>query len=52
MTGIEAPSGSATTGDWVSDGMLFYLQDATDGDSSGAAKTLATIRVNVTANNR
>jgi hypothetical protein len=52
MTGIEAPSGSAMTGDWVSDGMLFYLQDASDGDSSGAAKTLAFVRVNVTSNSR
>jgi lysyl endopeptidase len=48
MTGIEAPSGAAATGNWVSDGMLFYLQDASDGDSSGAAKTLATVRVDLT----
>ncbi len=29
MTGVEPPSGSATTGDWVDDGMVFVLVDAT-----------------------
>jgi hypothetical protein len=43
MTGIEGSSGSALSGDWVTDGMLFYLQDATDGDSSGPGKTLAVV---------
>jgi hypothetical protein len=47
MTGIEGPSGSAQTGNWVTDGTTFYLQDAGDGDSSGAAKTLTTVRVQV-----
>ena len=45
MTGIEAPNGSASTGDWVANGTVFYLQDASDGDSSGAAKTLAQVAV-------
>jgi lysyl endopeptidase len=48
MTGIEAASGTAVSGDWVTEGMLFYLQDATDGDSSGAAKTLAVLTAHVT----
>lgn len=45
MTGIEGSSGSAITGDWVSAGMVFYLQDARAGDSLGAARTLAAIRI-------
>jgi hypothetical protein len=45
MTGFESPSGSATTGDWVADGMTFYLQDASSGDSAGLNRTLATVRV-------
>jgi hypothetical protein len=28
---IAASSGSATTGDWVTNGMKFYLQDVTGG---------------------
>jgi hypothetical protein len=47
MTGIENPVGSAATGQWVLNGMVFYLQDAGDGNSSGAAKTIATVRVQV-----
>jgi hypothetical protein len=47
LTGIDAPSGSAQTGEWVSDGMTFYLQDASDGNSTGATKTLATVQVHV-----
>ena len=47
MTGIVAPNGSATTDRWVTNGVVFYLQDATSGDSSGAAKTIATLRVQV-----
>jgi hypothetical protein len=45
MTGVENSSGTAQTGFWASEGMTFYLQDATDGNSAGAAKTLATARV-------
>ena len=35
MTGLEPPAGSAVAGNWVSNGMMFYLQDATGGESSG-----------------
>jgi hypothetical protein len=28
MTGLEAPKGSADTGDWVSDGLIFVLTDS------------------------
>lgn len=52
MTGIEGPSGSATTGTWVSNGMIFYLQDASDGNSSGSGKTLATVSAQVIATTR
>ena len=45
MTGIESPAGTAQTGDWASEGMTFYLQDASSGNSSGQARTLATVRV-------
>lgn len=40
------PNGSATTGDWVSDGMTFYLVDVTNGPAS-AANVLATAVVHV-----
>jgi hypothetical protein len=49
LTGFEAPSGTAPTGDWVSNGMLFYLQDASSGYSAGASKTIATARALVSA---
>jgi hypothetical protein len=49
LTGFEAPSGTAPTGDWVSNGMLFFLQDASSGDSAGASKTIATARAIVSA---
>jgi hypothetical protein len=49
MTGLEGPTGSAQTGNWVTDGLTFYLQDASNGDSSGASKTLATARAQVSA---
>jgi V8-like Glu-specific endopeptidase len=45
MTGIEGPNGVAQTGPWATEGMTFYLQDASDGDSFGPAKTIATVRV-------
>jgi hypothetical protein len=47
MTGFESPSGSASTGDWVTDGMTFYLQDASSGNSAGSSRTLAAVRVRV-----
>ena len=40
-------NGSMKTGSWVSDGMVFYLQNATSGDPTSAANTLATVTVNL-----
>jgi len=42
----SGPTGSATTGRWVRDGMVFYLQDASDGKSLNFANTLAAVMVN------
>jgi hypothetical protein len=39
-------TGSAATGDWVTDGMVFYLQDVSDGKSLTPANTLAVLVVN------
>ena len=39
--------GSATTGPWVSSGMMFYLQNVTGGLPLTAANTLGTVVVNV-----
>ncbi|MGC2659876.1 MAG: ferritin-like domain-containing protein [Bryobacteraceae bacterium] len=39
------PSGSMATGPWVTDGMMFFLQDITDGKALTAANTLATVVV-------
>jgi peptidoglycan/xylan/chitin deacetylase (PgdA/CDA1 family) len=39
--------GSAQTGPWVSDGMVFYLQDVSNGSPLTSAHTLATITVKV-----
>jgi VWFA-related protein len=43
------PNGSLFTIDDISDGTTFYLQDASSGDSSGAAKTLASVVVRTQA---
>jgi len=40
-------SGSMATGQWVTDGMTFYLQDVTGGKSLTPANTLATLTVHV-----
>ena len=40
-------SGSATTGPWVSNGMLFYLQNVTGSLPLTAANTLGVVSVNV-----
>lgn len=40
-------NGSAKTGPWVSDGLIFYLQDVTDGKPLTAANTLATVVVHL-----
>ena len=42
-------SGSATTGEWVSDGMTFFLQDVSSGLPLTPEHTLATVAVNVTS---
>jgi glycosyltransferase involved in cell wall biosynthesis len=44
----SGPSGSATTGKWVSDGTIFYLQDVTDRRPLSIENTLARVRVRVT----
>jgi len=49
MTGIEGPTGSVQTGDWVTTGMMFFLQDATSGNSSGASRTVAMVRIEAAA---
>ena len=40
-------SGSVQTGDWVADGLTFYLQDVSTGQPLTAANTLATLVVNL-----
>ncbi len=40
-------SGSMMTAAWVTNGMTFYLQDASSGDPTAAANTLATLTVNL-----
>jgi hypothetical protein len=39
--------GSAATGPWVSNGMMFYLQNVTGGLPLTAANTLGMVAVNV-----
>lgn len=41
--------GSMATEEWVTNGMVFYLQDASTGNPTAAANTLATLTVNLTA---
>jgi len=43
------PNGSATTGKWVGDGTVFYLQDVSGGLPLTSSNTLATATVNITA---
>jgi len=43
----SAPAGSATTGKWVTDETIFFLQDASAGSCLTAAHTLATVHVTV-----
>ncbi len=40
------PTGSAATGNWVTDGEIFFLQDRTGGKDLNARNTLATVIVN------
>ena len=41
------PSGSAATGKWVSDGMTFFLQDASEERPLNSRRTLATVTLRV-----
>ncbi|MEK6282048.1 MAG: hypothetical protein AABN95_16965 [Acidobacteriota bacterium] len=41
-------SGTAATGKWVTDGMVFYLQDISAGKSLKAENTLAAVKVGLT----
>ncbi|HEX4229519.1 MAG TPA: hypothetical protein VHZ07_12680 [Bryobacteraceae bacterium] len=43
-------TGSATTGPWVTDGMVFYLQDASNGNATSPSNTLATVTANLALN--
>jgi hypothetical protein len=43
-------AGATTTGPWVQNGMVFYLQDASDGRGSSPDDTLATVRMGVISN--
>jgi hypothetical protein len=45
--GRQLSWGSTTTGKWVSDGMMFYLQDVSGGKALTAENTLGTVRVNL-----
>jgi hypothetical protein len=40
-------AGSEMTGQWVTDGMVFYLQDVSGGKALTAANTIATIRIHL-----
>jgi aminoglycoside phosphotransferase len=44
-------SGYATTGKWVLDGMVFYLQDISGGKQLTSENTLATVTVNLATQN-
>jgi len=41
-------TGSGTTGQWVTDGMVFYLQDTSNNQSPTPLTTLATVKVKST----
>ena len=43
----SGPSGSATTGKWVKDGLFFYLQDVSGGLPLSSENTIDRIRINV-----
>ncbi|MCU0247201.1 MAG: hypothetical protein MUC42_11535, partial [Bryobacter sp.] len=47
ISGLLPPSGELQTPDWVSDGLEFFLQDASGDDSAGVARTLSSVRVTV-----
>ena len=43
-------TGQATTGKWVTDGMVFYLQDVTDGNDLTEENTIDTVTVHLAGN--
>lgn len=45
MTGVSGTQGSQKTGNWVKNGMTFYLQDASGSSPEGSANTIATVTV-------
>jgi hypothetical protein len=47
LVAVSGPSGTATTGAWITNGTTFYLQDATSGISISPGNTLATVTVGV-----
>jgi hypothetical protein len=40
-------TGSATTGPWITDGLTFYLQDASTGNSTSPTSTLGTLTLHL-----
>lgn len=46
----SGPAGSATTGEWVSEGMTFYLQNVSNDLPLTATNTLATVSVQINPN--
>jgi hypothetical protein len=47
LLGGGASAGSGPTGQWVTDGMTFFLQNASTGNPKSSANTLATVTVAV-----
>ncbi|MGH9624169.1 MAG: hypothetical protein ACRD4G_07500, partial [Bryobacteraceae bacterium] len=47
LVAVSGPSGTATTGAWITNGTTFYLQNATSGISTSPANTLQTVTVGV-----
>jgi uncharacterized protein (TIGR03437 family) len=47
LWGSGGPQGAGTTGPWITDGTTFYLQDASNGNSTSPANTLAVATVHV-----
>ncbi len=45
-----SPTAQAATGNWVSDGLQFYLQDSSNGKALTAANTLGTVTAQVISN--
>src|SRR5262249_47837105 len=43
ITGDLPATGAVNIGDWGGEGTIFYLQDATSGDSSGPQNTIVSV---------